>query len=684
MLAMVAATALLLVAVMLFGLSYLSVNRGNLGQKSAAEAAALAAAQDIGRIVVNTPECGLVSLCDEPPVGSDTLADDNYFVEVRSINELLATARLNCIIADSLGDAQLKRFALADRANVLAAKERLIDEIKKTLKPGGSAKDSRGNTVKPFDDAEAIYLKNQAKLSTYVAGSLKLSLGVLEGGIATQSALPSPESKASVNPNQKMNGCYVSELNIPYNGTDFVFASIGKSAALGDLSKFKDSISGLPYQIPAAVLVQADQKFVDQGREYLQHFAACATPGSDVQHPLAGALTVSFPDGPVPELESPKDLLNWTEMQKAKCDILTSENGDFPVDLGSEISAYSGQPPDWISSPPSAANVFRLGLYDWIRSAGSRVNIDSVLNMLGSNAEFDKPSPEKVTWKTTNPVDLGLITVGQVPQGIVHVYSFNSSGNVLYRSKPVKPYPYMVAAHKQLYAELQNGEKLKSDVEKWKLTGISFGAIKKSMSESPLAITCLSRNSAVGTSGSSLAWLNQSLFYSDSYEVGGKGPPPQAKGPPSKNGQYTGGGGTATFELKTADIEGTENFDFYVRDVVRNRGKSGGTHQGEIMNSDAVSHRFQTINHENYEVGGSKSGGSGAPPIVSRQDDFASNSVPFPSYQGYTYGQDPGEPRPTYTKNGTAVEIRFRRQVKVGALSVLLGGFDVGYIGEML
>lgn len=695
MLAMVGATALLLIAVLLFGLSFLSLTRGNMEQRSAIESAALVAAQDIGRIVVSTDECGLVGLCDQPPVGSATQADDRYFVEVRSVNELLATARLNCLIAEMLGDMQLKKFALQDRANALAAKDKLVAEIQKAIKPGGSAKDAHGNPVRPYEDAEAFYLKNQAKVSAYIPNSLKLTLGNLEGGIATQVSIPNPDSKASVNASQKMNSCYVSELNIPCSGTDFVFASTGKSAALGDLSKYRDSISGLPYQIPAVVKADADQKFFDQGREFLQHFSACATAGSDVQHPLKGALTVSFPDGPVPELACPRDLLNWSEMQAQRCDILTSENGDFPVDTGSEISPYSAQAPDWISSPPSAADVCRLAIFDWLRAAGSRVNIDSVVNMLGPNADFDKPSPEKTIWKTSNPIDKGVITVGSVPAGILHIYSFNNGGNIVYRSKPIKTYPYTIAAHKQLYAELQKGKELKSKVDKWKIEGITFGAMEKAKKSSvpynllPLNLYKQSsfKNSVIASNAS--AAYAPGAFYQaneDDYEIGGKGPPPQSKGGPDHSGEYKGGGGTATFELKTADIEGTENFDFYARDMVRNRGALGGYHQGEIMDSQAISYLIQSSSDFNdFEIGGGgKGGGSGAPPIVSRQDDFASDSVPMPSYQGYSYGPEDGAPRPTYVKNGIAVELRFRRQVKVGALSVLLGGFDVGYIGEML
>lgn len=347
MLALVAATAFLIIAAMMFGLTYLNVSRGNLEQKTAAEAAALAAAQDIGRIVINTPECGYVSLCDIAPCGKGTLANDNYFCEVRSINELMATARLDYIIATQLNDDFMKSLALQDRDNILKAKKKLDDEIQKTLVAGGVAQDAYGNDVKTYDDAYAIYMKNLAKTSEYVPPTLALSYGSLNSGIATQISLPNPNSKADASNDQVLAGSYVSDTNIPYNGENFVFASTGKRVALGDLSKYTSSVDGLAFQMPAVVRIDADQKFQDQGRTYVQHFAACATAGNDIQHTPGGALTISFPDGPLDELTCPADLFTWSEMTSKHCDVLSCDGGDFPVDAPNA----SIVPAAWIDSP---------------------------------------------------------------------------------------------------------------------------------------------------------------------------------------------------------------------------------------------------------------------------------------------------------------------------------------------
>lgn len=684
MLALVAVSALIIVGVIIFGLSYLNLTRGHMGQKTAAEAAALAAAQDISRIVVDTPEFGFVSLCDFAPMKNckTTLAKDNYYCEVRSINELMATARLNYIIACKLNDKFMKAMALQDRDNVLAAKKRLDDEIEKTLVAGGSAKDIYGNDVKTYDDAHAIYLKNVAQSTEYVPPTMTLQYGSLENGIATQVAIPNPSSEAGINPGDSLGGSYVSDSNIEYGSEDFVFCSTGKRVSLCDASKFTKTVTGLPFQMHSVIRIDADQKVYDQGKSYVQHFSSCASPGNDVVHPMGGALTISFPDGSIDEINCPADLLEWDELKKKKCDILSADGGDFPVDLPlASIDSPKWNPlPTWTSDPPVAAEAIRLGIYDWIRNAGSRVNISSVLNMLKSSsggsspAQFEAPPSPTVLWKAPDPMTLAPVTIGDIPAGILHIYSFSKDGSILYRTKSIKPYPYTVVGEKQLYAELADGEELDSKTKSWKITGIEMNLPDK------------------GKSGS--------------------------------------------FNLKKIDFEGTNKFDFYERDLVRVRGyEAGGMHDGDTMECSTVAsntlgknsplcsrkseqamlkrvqgliakvprsqdymaetywrpHRFVYDYVDEMEIGGQGKGkgkavgggGTGVPPTVSRQDDFATTTMPAPPFNDYKDGPAGGAPRVTYTQNGLAVEFRFRRQTKVGELSILLGGFDVGYVGEM-
>lgn len=649
-LALIAAVTIVIAIVIIFLLLYVSMLRSNTEHKSAIEAAALAAARDISKIVVETDECGWVSLCSQPPIGNGTVAGDAWNQEVNSINELMATARLNMIVGQELSDPFMKDLALQDLAAVKTAKDSLTAAIRASLTPGGTAKDAAGNNVMPYQSALQAYLKNQAKGSNYVANTLMLSLGGVEGGIQTSTPSPKPLSKGACS-TQQADGLYLSEMNVPYLGADFVFGSVGKRVGLCENSKYRDTIPGLPYQMPAVVKVEAQQQFQDQGKTWMVTFVACACAGSlEAPRPKPGALTISFPDGPLPEFDSPGQIYSQAQMQKTGMDVYTSTGGDFIVDQPlAALAPYSvppQQPIPW-GSPPSAAELAKLALYDWIRCGGSNVNIDSVLSMQALN--FQPPSTPQVMWtiQNINANPPTLIDLGMINRGVMHIYTFKPDGTVDYKWTDIKPAPYTVVGENQIYAELSDSAKgLKTAAPGWKL-------------------------------------MNKSL-------------------------PDLGSGGA-----KIVDIKPKDRFDFYVRDLSRQLGgKRGGRHGGERMDGnplistvygrpagDAISGdpicygTLDPLNCFDSTFAGVGEGpgttttgkaGPGIPPMITRQDDFASSSVPPPKYYTYTKGTGGGSPRPCYnTKNGLAADIRFRRQVDVGDFSYYLGGFKTGYVGEM-
>ncbi len=85
----VAILAGLIVTVILFMLGYVRILGSHSEQRTAIESAALAAAKDLSRIVVEDPNFGLISLSDAAPVGTNTAAGDRYFMPVHGINTLL-------------------------------------------------------------------------------------------------------------------------------------------------------------------------------------------------------------------------------------------------------------------------------------------------------------------------------------------------------------------------------------------------------------------------------------------------------------------------------------------------------------------------------------------------------------------------------------------------------------------
>lgn len=643
-LAMVAAVCIIGLLVIGFSLLYLNMLRSNSEHTSAIEAAAIAAAKDVSRIVVDTPQFGYVALSSEPPIGNDTRSGDNWNTQVRSINELMATTRLEMIIANQLGDTFMSQVAQQDLAAVNAASNALKTEITQALASGGSAKDAAGNTVTPYASAFAAYQKNMAKNSTFVPGSFNLTFGGIQGGIPTSTRAPNPLSKGQC-AGLEAEGMYMSEVNIPVGGANFMFGSVGKRVSLCDVKKFNAGA-----QMPAVVRAQATQRFTDQGKTWDTTFNACACAGSlEPVRPNPGALTISFPDGPIPEMTKLADVYGYGEMgPTCPMDIYTSVNGDFYVDKANGVSLAphpdAGTLPFATPGIPYAAELVKLCMYDWIRCGGSTVNIDSVL--AAQNIPFASPATPTVAWNAEDLDQPGVIVnMGQVPTGIMHIYSLQADGTVAYNHVQIKPSPYTVVGEGQLYGELVDAGDIASSVPKWKISNIDL---------------------------------------------------PNFKGLP-----------------KTGSIEGTQSYNLFIRDLARNLGKiKGGKHAGERMDGNplitwgvygpevvqglssapdyiayAAPESFGEASSNNNGTGNGTSSGSagfGIPPMITRQDDFASSNLPPPKYYTYSVGPGGGAPRPAYKKTGLAADIRFRRLINAGDLDFLIGGNDFGFIGDML
>ncbi|MCA9805038.1 MAG: hypothetical protein KC777_23875, partial [Cyanobacteria bacterium HKST-UBA02] len=241
----------IIMAILLFMLGYVRIVGSSAEQRTAIEAAALAAAVDISTIVINTPEFGYIGLSDSAPNGTDTIAGDTFFTPVHSINTLIGTARLDMIIAQQLGVPEMEELAISDLVAAKTRADQLITVLDGAITTGGNGTDKHGNLVTPYISAETAYRQNQIRMtgsSNYILGSLQLSLGAIEGGSATNIPIPNPPgTDGSLNNNNTVGGNYKSYTNIPFNGQDFVFAGISDSVKIVDHKKFTTSPSGVPY-----------------------------------------------------------------------------------------------------------------------------------------------------------------------------------------------------------------------------------------------------------------------------------------------------------------------------------------------------------------------------------------------------------------------------------------------------
>ncbi|MBI2811999.1 MAG: hypothetical protein HYX67_14380 [Candidatus Melainabacteria bacterium] len=457
MLALIVATMGIVLALLFFGLNYVRLLGSNAEQKKAIESAALAAATDISGLVVNTDEFGYVSLSDAAPIGQSTNAQDQLSMPVHSINTIIGTARLDLIIADQMNDDTMRQFAILDANNAQKAAKTLVTALNAAILPGGKVVDKDGKWLYPYIDAINAYTANDIRMtgaSFYVPDSMKLTLGTVTGGIATNTPVPQPAASAVVPPDQQVEGFYRSDMNIKYLAQDFVFASVGKSSTLADPKLFvAGGDTTLPYCIPAVVKAEANQFITTSMNGDQVHAVACGVPSSLYDPlPAPGSLSLSFPDGPVPEIKTLSDIFNTPQLNDVanQSTLLTPVGGDFPWDSGSSMSPMSW-PLNNAVNPPIGV-VFRGAFYDWIRRAGCRAQINQVLAV--PTAPLANPSPATVIFApiTTAGGTTGT-ALGPVPGGIIHVFKFDPNGTVQYKWSALKPYPYSVSSNKQMYAE---------------------------------------------------------------------------------------------------------------------------------------------------------------------------------------------------------------------------------------
>jgi hypothetical protein len=528
--------------------------------------------------------------------------------------------------------------------------------------------------VDVYGDADQAYKSNTIRITSsasYVAGSLKLSLGELSVPVVTNVPVPQPiaANAWAVPASQQQGNFYLAYVDVPYNGIDFVFGAIGGSSgnqgagnATAGTTTLVDPTTwvanaNVPYHVPTVVKAEADEyrSTPQDPNGGTIHSVACAEPASCYDpRPTPGGLAIEGPDGIPPHITQPLDLLNDKQLNSNANHVVvqTSSPGDFPTDPGSQIC---GPPttPSWPVPPgpwpfpgqqPVIADIWRCTLYDWIRRGGTTVQIDQVIAMQTTPFAYTASgTPTSIDWCSElvtggGVQDITTMTGGpQIPFGMMMIYKFDTSGNVLITGIPESPFPYEVVSENQLYGE---------DVGDYQVNDPNFV----------------------------LTFHNVVV--------------PQLKG--KKN-------------IK-CDITIDKVFDVYVRDEVRVLGKTlGGKHGGEPLDNTLTStasvsrpSRIAMAGSKSTNVGfggdhggggrGAMPGGqgTGAPPLLTTQDDFAETSVPPPPYVAYAAG--PGTVRPTYQSTGLTGSIRFRRQIPVsGPLLTLYGTIlltSVGYFGD--
>ncbi|MBU6450461.1 MAG: hypothetical protein KGS72_01690 [Cyanobacteria bacterium REEB67] len=367
----------------------------------ATEGASLALANDLSSIVIEDPNFGYISLSDYAPESGLLIAGDGAPLPVRSINTIVGTARVDLLIARQLNNQEFIRLAEVDAANARAAALRLSRVLREALSDAGSmskndpdklapARDRKGNPVDLRLHARRLlqdYLKRCGLDSRLQIESVRLSLGSLDGGSGSVTALPQPLALAELKNGKRIGDRYVAFQNVPVGQEDFYFVGVGKQSALVSAPAFKNDDGKIPCSI---VRVEASFKLPEEKNSLFGgvKVAACSQPFSlsDCNNP--GTLIVSMPDGMPPNLRSLQDFLSDRQLNRETVPVYRACGGDCPVDTGARFVPALDR--DGIAQRPTLAGVFARGLYDWIRTAACRPRIDSVARAIGDRLLPDR------------------------------------------------------------------------------------------------------------------------------------------------------------------------------------------------------------------------------------------------------------------------------------------------------
>jgi hypothetical protein len=447
----VAVTAFVLLVLVILGLKYVRILGSYQEQRTAIDAAALAAAKSLSRIVVEDPNLGFISLSDAAPIGKGTMAQDGYYLPVQSINTVLGTIRLDMIVADYMQDPIMKQCAIDDYQKAMKAQQKLMDALKAAAQPGGTGVDMDGNVVNPTQDATDAYTTNQVRLTgtptSLVPGSLKLSLGYIDG-LRSNIPIPQPASVDAGAQQQQDSGYYKANVDVPYNNESFILAALGDDVTLVDRRLFKDTLPGLAYSIPTVVKCEADEQYSERDTQnQLATKNVHATSAAEIgvfkdKRPNPGAFTLRILDSaPIPEISTLGSIFKQGQIVNSPCDVLqTPLTGDYP-DTQATPYLFSSTMGFDVPSHPQLGQALSVAFYDWVRRSGTNINVKSLVDTLnaplqpGPNAgqlhQFQVTPQGTIGYQVTAASDTNL-PISQNQWRAIGGLAFTSTNNFQY------------------------------------------------------------------------------------------------------------------------------------------------------------------------------------------------------------------------------------------------------------
>jgi len=430
----------LFLAILSIHFMQLAASRNN----TAVEAAALAAAADLGRIVVNDPYYGYIGLVDAAPCCQATIARDGEPLPVLGINTIVGNARLMRLVADTTGSDDLRQLACRESLECRRAAKLLESKLKDALNPKTLYKptDAFGNELHPCQNAEAAFksdLQSAPTLGEPQLKELSLSLGWLDAAADSKVEIPLPVETAQVASQLNVRGNYRAFASVPLDGDDYYFAGFAsRTAALADPGAFRIADGKrISSAVKASAVVgytgqpgNAGVSDVNRKTTYkvCLQTAGCALPQITDDVVTSGVLEVSFPHGLPNNIRTLKSLLTSTDLSRNKMDLVTAAGGDFPNDGGSRLVPANNELGD---SRPPISMLFAQALCSWIKSSQAKPHMDSLMSVLNTDLR-------QWNHNDTGPLQLML--------------DFGSDGNVAVRTQQPSPFPINTVFENQTYA----------------------------------------------------------------------------------------------------------------------------------------------------------------------------------------------------------------------------------------
>lgn len=396
--------------------------------KCALEAASLAAARDLSTIVIEDPRWGYVGLTDHPPVGDETVAEDGYPLPVTGINTIMATVRLELIVAHAVGTGEALDCAMSDLASARAAARRLSSVLRASLSPASKekARNIHGKEVQPLTSARKVYRENARQMLCCLGwdlASLAGELGYIDDQGSTNTPVPQPANLAALDRCLEDRKFYPAFTEVSAYDESFRFAGLGKQVSLVETALFRpfDATASCSVLKLKATIRETGKK---RGEGKRLAACACAQPAYNEDRVPAGYMVVRFPDGVPATARTLRSLLSADQLRN-KIALFSSQGGDYPVDPRARLVADPDLP------EASVRQAFTRAFFDWLRTAHARPRLDSLYAAL--DYQFD-----------------GTGGSGRSPSG-AYLFTVDDRGDVRISAPQTYPFSTQTAYENQLY-----------------------------------------------------------------------------------------------------------------------------------------------------------------------------------------------------------------------------------------